>query len=90
MHFAHTALSVLINFSMGFKGKIHWRKHLDEYRFPVDFKLFYEAAIHGIKDGFVRNVLYQKPEKIPPFLKHLKTPAEWQRTVTGGELTLKF
>jgi hypothetical protein len=43
----------------------------DEHKFPVDFKLFREAAIQGIEKGFVKYVLYQKPEKIPSFLKHL-------------------
>jgi hypothetical protein len=87
MHFAHSALSILINFSMGFKEKIHWRKQLDEHKFPVDFKSFREAAVNGIKEGFVKYIFYQKPGEIPPFLTHLETPKELQQAMLSGKLT---
>jgi Holliday junction resolvase len=72
MHFAHSALPILINFFMDIEDKIHWRKQLYEHNFPVDFNIFSEAASKGIKKGFVKYVIYQKPFKIPPFLKHLE------------------
>lgn len=56
MHFAHTALPILITFFMDIEDKIHWRKQLDEHNFPVDFKIFREAASKGIKKGFVKYV----------------------------------
>lgn len=78
MHFAHTALPILITFFMDIEEKIHWRKHLDEHNFPVDFKIFSEAASKGIKKGFVRYVLHQQPVKVPSFLKN-KEKAEQRR-----------
>lgn len=72
MQFAHAALPVLINFSMDNDEKIHWRKHLEDHKYPVDFSLFSEAAKKGIEEGFVRYILYQQPVTIPSFLKDLE------------------
>ena len=69
MQFAHAALPTLLTFITDTEDKIHWRKHLNEHRFPVDFKIFQEAASKGIKKGFVKYVLYQRPAKMPPFLQ---------------------
>jgi len=55
------------------EAKIHWRKHLTEHKFPVGFEIFKEAASKGIKEGFVKCVLYQRPSEMPPFLKNLDT-----------------
>ena len=72
MHFAHTALPILITFFMDDEEKIHWRKHLDDHNFPVDFKVFSEAASKGIKKGFVRYIIHQQPAEVPFFYKNRK------------------
>jgi Holliday junction resolvase len=72
MHFAHSALPILLTFFMDTEEKIHWRKHLNDHKFPVHFKTFYEAASEGLKDNFVRYVIHQQPYKIPQFLEHIK------------------
>lgn len=73
MHFAHSALPILLTFFMDAEEKIHWRKHLNDHKFPVDFKTFHEAANIGLKNSFVRYVIYQQPFKIPQFLENIKT-----------------
>ena len=70
MHFAHSSLPILLTFFMDNEEKIHWRKHLNEHKFPVDFKTFYEAASAGLKDKFVRYVIHQEPFNMPKFLKN--------------------
>jgi Holliday junction resolvase len=72
MHFAHSALPILLTFFMDTEEKIHWRKHLNEHKFPVDFKTFYEAATAGLKEKMVRYVIHQEPFKTPKFLEHTK------------------
>ena len=69
MHFAHSALPILLTLFMDAEEKIHWRKHLNEHEFPVDFRTFYEAASSGLKERIVRNILHVKPFKIPKFLE---------------------
>lgn len=49
--------------------KIHWRKHLNDDKCPVDFKTFYEAASAGLKEKIVRNMFYLKPFKMPKILE---------------------
>jgi Holliday junction resolvase len=72
MHFAHSALPVLLTFFMDTEEKIHWRKHLNEHKFPVDFKTFHEAAKNGLRDSLVRYVIYQQPYSMPQFLENIK------------------
>ncbi len=72
MHFAHSALPILLTFFMDNEEKIHWRKHLNDHKFPVDFKTFYEAASAGLKDKFVRYVIHQEPFNKPKFLENTK------------------
>ncbi len=77
MHFAHVSLPILLDFFMDVEDKIHWRKHLTEHKFPVGFEIFKEAASTGIKEGFVKYVLYQQPSEIPRFLKNLDIAEQW-------------
>lgn len=72
MHFAHSALPILLTFFMDTEEKIHWRKHLNEHKFPVDFKTFYDAASAGLKENIVRYVIHQEPFKTPKFLEQTK------------------
>ena len=70
--FAHAALPVLLNFSNNEEEKIHWRKQLEEHKYPVEFKLFYEAAQAGIEKKYVQYIFHLKPREIPNFLKDLE------------------
>ena len=72
MKFAHAALPVLINFSMENDDKIHWRKQLEEHKYPVEIKLFYEAAKEGIEKGYVKYIFHMKPSQIPHFLEDME------------------
>ena len=72
MHFAHSALPILLTFFMDTEEKTHWRKHLNDHKFPVHFDTFHEAASAGLKNKFVRYVIYQKPYNIPQFLEQTK------------------
>ena len=75
VRFAHTALPVLIQFMQMIKNKdsiIHWRKHLDAHKFPVEFQLFKKAADESLKKGFIQYVLHQRPVNIPDFLIDIK------------------
>lgn len=72
MKFAHAALPVLINFSIGMDNKLHWRKQLEEHKYPVDINIFHEAAREGIKKGYMKCVFYMKPAEIPRFLEDME------------------
>lgn len=70
--FAHTALPVLLNFSNQNDEKIHWRKQLEEHSYPVEYKMFCDAAKDGIEKNYMRYILHIEPFEIPTFLKDLK------------------
>ncbi|MBU2621700.1 MAG: restriction endonuclease [Proteobacteria bacterium] len=70
--FAHTALPVLLNFSNNDEEKIHWRKQLEVHKYPVEFKLFYEAAQAGIEKKYMQYIFHIKPVEIPCFLKDIE------------------
>lgn len=71
MKCAHVALSVLINFSMKNDDRIHWRKQLEEHKYPVEIKQFYDAAQKGIKKGYVRYIFRLQPVSVPEFLEDI-------------------
>jgi Holliday junction resolvase len=72
MKFAHCALPILINFSVKDNDKIHWRKQLEEHKYPVEIKQFYMAAQKGIEEGYVKYILRWKPAYLPDFLKDIE------------------
>jgi len=70
--FAHTALPVLLNFSNNEEEKIHWRKQLEEHKYPVEFRIFYEAAQAGIEKQYIQYIFHLIPENIPSFLEDIE------------------
>ena len=70
--YAHTALPVLLHFSNENHEKIHWRKQLEEHEYPVDYKVFYDAASAGIEEKFIQYIFHIKPFEIPNFIKDLR------------------
>ncbi len=68
MKFAHAALPVLINFAMKNDDKIHWRKQLEEHKYPVEIEQFYAAAQKGLEEGYVKYIFHLEPANIPNFL----------------------
>jgi len=72
LKYAHTALPVLLYFSNQNEEKIHWRKQLEEHNYPVEYKVFYDAAGAGIQEKFIQYIFHIKPFEIPNFLKELE------------------
>ena len=67
--YAHVALSILINFSMKKGDRIHWRKQLDDHKYPVEIKQLYDSAQKGIKKGYVSYIFHLQPVSVPEFLE---------------------
>jgi len=83
--YSHTALPVLLNFSNKDEEKIHWRKQLDEHKYPVEYKTFYDGANAGLKEKFIKYIFHIRPFDIPDFLMGLKK-TEPVATADHGQL----
>ncbi|WP_321392102.1 hypothetical protein [uncultured Desulfuromusa sp.] len=71
LKYAHTALPVLLNFLNQNEEKVHWRKQLEEHKYPVEYEVFYDAASAGIQEKLIQYIFHIQPSEIPNFLKGL-------------------